>query len=38
VIVVTCASLEDLERIVAMGMQEGFAMAQDQLEALLARG
>lgn len=38
VIVVTYASLEDLEKVLAMGMQEGLTMAQDQLEALLARG
>lgn len=37
VIVVTYSSLEDLEKVLAMGMQEGLAMAQDQLEALLAR-
>jgi PhnB protein len=38
VIVVTYGSLEDLDKILAMGMQEGLAMAQDQLEALLAEG
>lgn len=32
------ASLEALEQILAMGMQEGLTMAQNQLEALLARG
>lgn len=37
VIVIDYASLEDLEKIIEMGMQEGFSMAQDQLEALLAR-
>jgi uncharacterized protein YndB with AHSA1/START domain len=36
VTVVDYASLEDLEKIVAMGMQEGLSMAHDQLEALLA--
>jgi uncharacterized protein YndB with AHSA1/START domain len=37
VTVVQYASLEDLNRILAMGMQEGLTMAQDQLEALLMR-
>jgi uncharacterized protein YndB with AHSA1/START domain len=36
VTVVAYASLADLEKIVAMGMQEGVSMAHDQLEALLA--
>lgn len=35
VVVVRYASLEDMQKIIEMGMQEGFAMAQDQLEALL---
>lgn len=35
VTVVDYASLEDLEKILEMGMQEGLTMAQDQLEALL---
>ncbi|HUF72483.1 MAG TPA: SRPBCC domain-containing protein [Gammaproteobacteria bacterium] len=30
------ASVEDMDRILEMGMQEGFTIAQDQLEALLA--
>jgi hypothetical protein len=38
VIVTTYASLEDLEKIIAMGMQEGLAMAQDPLEVLLREG
>jgi uncharacterized protein YndB with AHSA1/START domain len=38
VIVVSCRSLEDLEKIIAMGMQEGLTMAHDQLDALLRRG
>jgi uncharacterized protein YndB with AHSA1/START domain len=38
VIVVQYKSLEDLERIIAMGMQEGLTMAQDQLALLLERG
>jgi uncharacterized protein YndB with AHSA1/START domain len=37
VTIVQYASLDDLNRILAMGMQEGLTMAQDQLEALLAR-
>jgi len=35
VVVSRYASLADLEQIIAMGMQEGLTMAQDQLEALL---
>jgi uncharacterized protein YndB with AHSA1/START domain len=31
-----CASTEDLERLVAMGMVEGFSMSLDQLAAELA--
>ena len=38
VTVVQYASLEDLNKILEMGMQEGLSMAQDQLEALLQRG
>ena len=37
VTVVRYASLDDMNRILAMGMQEGPTMAQDQLEALLGR-
>jgi uncharacterized protein YndB with AHSA1/START domain len=36
VTVVRYASVEDMNRILEMGMQEGFTIAQDQLEALLA--
>lgn len=36
VTVVDYASLEDLEKILEMGMAEGLTMAHDQLEALLA--
>ena len=37
VTVIDYASVEDLERILDMGMQEGLTAAQDQLEALLAK-
>ena len=37
VTVVRYASLDDMNKILAMGMQEGLTMAQDQLEALLRR-
>lgn len=36
-VVVHYASREDLEKIIAMGMQEGLTTAQDQLEDLLTR-
>ncbi|MES1215871.1 MAG: SRPBCC domain-containing protein [Bacteroidota bacterium] len=34
-VVVTFATTEDLEKIIAMGFKEGFAMAHDNLEELL---
>lgn len=37
VAVVKYANLEDLNKILEMGMQEGLSMAHDQLEALLRR-
>lgn len=36
-VVVTFASKEDLEKIKAMGFKEGFSMAHENLEALLAK-
>lgn len=36
--VVQYASVEDMNRILEMGMQEGLTIAQDQLETLLAAG
>lgn len=38
IVVVQYASLEDMETVIAMGMQEGIAMAQNQLAALLEAG
>lgn len=35
IVVVQYASLDDLNKIIEMGMQEGLSMAHDQLEALL---
>lgn len=33
----TFASLDDLQKIIEMGVEQGFAMAQDQLEEILAK-
>lgn len=38
VTVIRYESLEDLEKIIEMGMQEGLTIAQDQLEQLVDRG
>ena len=37
IVVNTFASLDDLQKIIEMGAEQGFAMAQDQLEEILAK-